>query len=364
MRIAQIAPTWISIPPVGYGGVEAIISFLTEELVKRGHEVTLFASGDSKTKARLFPVVDKAPGLSVESMQTFSNNMEYLFNMCMAIEKEKEFDLIHWHFGMDIAPIMLKSFTQTPSVVTIHNHFSPGYMKAIDNILEYYKDTKYFVSISDAHREHFPFEFIGTVYNGINVEDYDFNKTPQKYLVWLGRFIREKGADVAIQAALKLGLPIKLAAPEDSNEYFLKEVKPFLGEKNVEYVGEVDFKGKNELLKNAFALLSPISWDEPFGLVVPEANACGTPVVAYARGAMSEIIKEGMNGFTAQPDDFESLVSKIDQIVKMDEATYLKLRESCRSTALERFTIGKMVDGYEKVYQKIIEETNGKIIEG
>lgn len=351
MKIAQIAPIWISIPPHGYGGAEVIIKALSDELVNRGHNVTLFASGDSDTNAKLFSVIEKAPGLTSQTMLETGFNMKHLYNMFMALEKSAEFDLIHWHFSKDIAPIMFAPLTKTPSVITLHNHFGGNDVTEIAN---HYKNEKYFVSISNSHRKQFPFDFIGTVYNGIDVDQYDFNETPKNYLVWLGRFVKMKGPDIAIKIALKMKMPLKLAAPIEKGDYFTKEIEPYLGKDGIEYVGEVGPKEKNELLRNAVVFVNPISWEEPFGLVVPESNACGTPIVAYDRGSMPEIIQDGINGFTVKADDLDAMTETLQKIVDMPKEEYLEFRKSCRKFAQEKFTIAKMVDGYESVYQKII----------
>jgi glycosyltransferase involved in cell wall biosynthesis len=356
MKIAQIAPTWFSIPPQGYGGVEVVISELTEELVNRGHDVTLFASADSKTKAKLFSVIEKAPSNNPLRVDYMSLEMKYLYNMFMALEKQEEFDLIHWHFGKDIAPIMFASLAKTPSVITIHNHFNKFDTLDLSQLIKHYQKTKYFISISNSHRKEFPFEYIETVYNGIDINQYDYNDKPEDYLVWLGRFEKIKGPEIAIQIALKLNKPLKLAGPKDDSDFFKKEVEPYLGKNNIEYVGEVDLIKKNKLLGNAIALISPINWEEPFGLVVPEANACGTPVVAYKRGAMPEIIKDGVNGYSVVADDINAIIEVLVKIDNLPSEKKVLFRKSCRQYAENNFTISKMVDGYEKVYQKILNQ--------
>ena len=362
MKIPQIAPTWFSVPPHSYGGVEAIISELTEELTKRGHEVTLFASGDSKTQAKLFPVLEKAPGRNPLPVGEMSYEMKYLYNMFMALEKQEEFDLIHWHFGKDIAPIMFASLTKTPSVITIHNHFGDSDMADISEIMNHYQKLRYFVSISNSHRKHYPFDFIDTVYNGIDVKQFDYNEKSEKYFVWMGRFEKIKGPDVAIQIALKMKIPLKLAAPKDSTSFFKEEIEPYIGKNNIEYVGEVNLQEKNELLGKAMAFISPINWEEPFGLVVPESNACGTPIVAYARGAMPEIIKNDINGYCVEKDNIDEMINVLQKIINLPPEKYINLRKSCRRYAEENFTTSTMTDNYEKVYKKIIDLEKEKVL--
>lgn len=357
MKIAQIAPIWITIPPEKYGGAELIISLLTEELVKRKHDVTLFASADSKTKAKLVSVIRKAPGLTRQAMLDPGYNMKHLFNMFKVLEEADKFDLIHWHFSKDIAPIMFTPLIKKPSLITIHNHFGG---KDVSEVMNYYRHIKYFVSISNSHRKQFPFQFIDTVYNGIDFSDLKFNPRPKKYLVWLGRFAKMKGAHIAIKVALKLKMPLKLAAPRDNSVYFRKQIEPFLGKRGINYLGEVDSEEKNRLLRNAFAFLNPISWEEPFGLVVPEANACGTPIVAFRRGSMSEIIKNGVNGQCVKADDMFEMAQAVKDLSEMPEEEYTALRSSCRKFAEENFTATKMTDGYEKVYEKVLKDWHEK----
>lgn len=355
MKIAQIAPLWTSVPPKGYGGAEKIISLLTEELVKRNHQVTLFASGDSQTKGRLISVASTAPGLTKNAQSDIVNNMNHLFNMFLALEKSREFDLLHWHLSKDIAPIMFANQTQIPSIVTIHNHFYvEEEMPRLKNTFLHYKDFPHYISVSNYHRRFYPFNYLETVYNGIDLNEFDFEITPHDYMVWIGRFEFQKGVHTAIEAAIKLNIKLKIASPKDENDYFKKEVEPYLQNAEIEYVGEVNSIQRSELLKNAKIFLNPIQWDEPFGLVVPEANACGTPVIAFARGAMPELIKDGLNGFLIKPDDMNGMMNAIKRIYETPEDEYQAMRHACRKHVEENFTASKMVDGYERVYRKIL----------
>jgi glycosyltransferase involved in cell wall biosynthesis len=354
MKIAQVAPLWTSIPPIGYGGAEKIISLLTEELVKKNHDVTLFASGDSKTNAKLISGALNAPGLSKEAQTKIVNNMNHLYNMFLALESSSEFDIIHWHLSKDLAPLMFASQTKKPSIVTIHNHFYPEEMLEMQHIFDHFKNFKNCISISDYHQRYFPFKFLATIYNGINLNEFDFNPNPEDYMVWIGRFEAIKGVHLAIQAAIKTGKKLKIAAPKnDNDEFFIKEVLPYLNNPNIEYVGEVNPRERNELLKNAKVFLNPIQWDEPFGLVVPEANACGVPVIAYNHGAMKELINEGENGFIIDDDSFEEFLEKIENVYSLGENEYHKLRTNCRQKVEKNFTSQIMTDNYEKIYHKI-----------
>lgn len=353
MKIAQIAPIWTSIPPAKYGGAEKIISLLTDELVDRGHDVTLFAAGDSKTKAKLFSVCKDSPGLTKDAQMNIVNNMNHFFNMFEALEKQNDFDIIHWHLSKDITPIMFANITKTPSVITIHNHFYENEMKQMEPIFDHYKSFKNFVSISNFHRKYFPFNFLNTVYNGIDLNEFDFNDNPSDYMAWIGRFEYPKGIDTAIQAAMDLKIKLKIAAPQDDNSFFKEKVEPFLNNEFIEYVGEIDSIERNKLLKDAKVFINPIRWDEPFGLVVPEANACGTPVVAYGRGAMNEIIKENINGNVVEKDNYEALIGMIKKIYSLPEEEYKTLRKNSRKHVEENFTYQIMTKNYEKVYEKI-----------
>jgi len=353
MKIAQIAPVWTAIPPVGYGGAEKIISLLTDELVRKGHDVTLFASGDSKTKAKLVSVCDKSPGLSKEAQTSIVNNMNHIFNIFLSLEQEKDFDVMHWHVSKDLIPIMAANLSNKSSIITIHNHFYDEEMELMKHILDYYRKFPNFISVSNFHRRYFPYEFISTVYNGINLDEFDYNENPENYLVWIGRFESTKGVHLAIEAAIKLKIKLKLAGPKDENDYYEAKVKPYLNNEYIEYVGEVNVQERNALLRNAKLFLNPIFWDEPFGLVVPEANACGTPVVAARRGAMPELIEEGYNGFIVEPNNLEAIVEGIKKVYSLPPAEYLKLRYQSRKRVEEHFTYQKMTENYEKIYQKI-----------
>lgn len=356
MKIAQVAPVWTSVPPQKYGGAEKIISLLSDELVNNGHDVTLFASGDSRTEGKLYPVCEKAPGLSKDAQMNIVNNMNHFFNMFSVFEKQNDFDIIHWHLSKDIAPIMFANITKTPSLITIHNHFYDREMTQMEPIFEHYKNFPNFVSISNYHRKYFPFDFLETVYNGIDLKEFDFNENPDDYMAWIGRFEHQKGIDTAIKAAIELKIKLKIAAPLDENNFYLEYVKPFLENEYIEYIGEIGPEERNKLLQGAKLFINPIRWDEPFGLVVPEANACGTPVIAYHRGAMPEIIKENINGIIVPQDDFHALLSAIEKIYSMPENEYREFRVKARKHVEENFTYQIMTKNYEQVYQKILME--------
>lgn len=343
----MISTLWETTPPHLYGGTERIVSYVTEELVRRGHDVTLFATGDSKTKAKLISTYPRAlyrdgiPWTSYyDSLSLYSRAMEYSIN--------NNVDIIHSnapYYSLPFVPII-----QIPMIHTIHGNIGSDIV-AGDKIrmLEEFKNAN-FISISNSQRRIKKLNFVATVYNGIPIQAYDFKKEKGKYLVWLGRFTPVKGAKEAIKIALKLEMPLILAgkidwAVERDKSYFKQFVEPNLKGK-IEYIGEVAHKEKNKFLGNAYCLLNPLSWDEPFGLVPVEANACGTPVVAFARGAMPELVENGKNGFLVKPGDIDGMVGAVKKIGQIDRST-------CRRHVEENFTIEKMVDGYERVYEKI-----------
>lgn len=344
LKIAQVVSPWVTVPPEKYGGAELIVANLIEGLVENGHDVTLFASGDSKTKAHLVSVIASAPGLAKEALARVDNQMNTLETLLRAVELQKSFDVIHWHVSKDLAPMMLAAFVPKKSVVTFHNQFPTD---RLDHLYKKYQNASYYVSISRAQRRVIPVTFQETVYNGIDVRSFTFQPNPGKYLVWIGRFSPYKGAHHAIRVALETDLPLKLAGSIPRPLYFSKEIKPHLGKKGIEYVGEVNHEKKNELLGGALALLNPIDWEESFGLVVPEANATGTPAVAYARGAMPELIQDGVNGLLVQPNDIEGLVQATLRIRELS-------RQKARRYVEQHFDVAAMVNGYMKVYKQLL----------
>ncbi len=355
LKIAQIAPPWISVPPEKYGGTELVISHLTEELVKRGHQVTLFASGDSVTKAKLSSVYSKAlfkKGIS------WNNTFHFLLYASAVFEKIKDFDIIHNHFNY--WGLAFSHCAKIPMVTTYHGDFAtaeknPAKLKILKKF-----EKNFFVSISDSQRKFTKanLNFIATVYNGINPDEFKFNNKNKNYLVWLGRITEKKGIIEAIKAAKKAKIILKIAAKVDKShlpdvEFYNKKVRPLIDGKQIQYFGEVGSFKKNILLRNALALLSPIKWNEPFGLVMTEAMACGTPVIAFGEGSVPEIVKNGKTGFVVSPfnknkkPNIEGLVEAIKKVDQMD-------RRECRKRVEEKFAVEKMADGYEEVYRKIL----------
>jgi len=345
LKIAQLAPLRLPVPPKKYGGTELVISNLTEELVRRGHTVTLFASGDSKTKAKLVSILPNALNKFKESWKEllyFS-----LIHSSQVFEKANEFDIIHNHFGP--FGLAFSRLVKTPVVTTLHWDLS-SIRKWPDTYLalKKYKDN-FFVAISNSQRKLsvLNLNFVDVVYNGIDTRKFEFNPKPGKYLAWLGRIDPKKGILEAIEVAKKLRMKLKIGADIPLPEFFEKEVKPKIDGKEIQYLGELNHRQKVNLLKNALCLLNPIKWSEPFGLVMPEAMACGTPVVSFRRGSVGEIVKNGKTGF---------IVRNIDEMIKAVKKIEKIRREDCRRWVEREFSKEKMAESYEKVYLKILEQ--------
>lgn len=356
MKIVMISSLWERTPPEKYGGTERIVHHLTEELAKRGHDVTLFATGDSQTKAKLISVYPRA--LYRDGIP-WGEAYWPLINMAKAVEfaLKTKADIIHHHsqyYGYPFGPV-----SSTPIVHTHHGNID---VKIIEKgkiaILKAFKDN-YYVSISNNQRKPMPrLNWVATVYNGVDVGSFSVGLKPQKYLVWLGRFTYKKGPKEAIITAKKLNLPLLMGAKIEKNnvadfQYYQTEVKPLIDGRQIRYVGELNHQKKNQLMKNAYGLLNPINWDEPFGLVPIEANACGCPVVAFSRGSMPELIKNGVNGYLARAGDLHSMAESVKKISQID-------RGQCREWAEDNFSVEKMSSGYENVYQEVIQDFKRK----
>ncbi|MCC5627590.1 glycosyltransferase family 4 protein [Nostoc sphaeroides] len=340
MRIAQIAPLWERVPPPAYGGTELVVGLLTDELVQRGHEVTLFASGDSISLAKLVSVHPRA----VRHDRTIKDYSVYeMLNLASVYERAEEFDIIHSHVGY--GALSYTNLVTTPTVHTLHGTFTPDNEK----MFSFGKKQPY-VSISDSQREpRLGLNYQATVYNGIDVSSYNFHAQPEDppYLAFLGRMSPEKGAHLAIEIAKLAGWRLKMAGKIDAidAEYFEKEIKPHIDGKQIEYLGEANHAQKNALMGGAVATLFPITWREPFGLVMVESMASGTPVIAMKLGSTEEVISHGKTGFLC--NDIQECISAIDRAIKLD-------RYACRQYVEDRFSVQQMTDGYEAVYQQII----------
>lgn len=350
MRIAQIAPLWESVPPLAYGGIELIVSLLTDELVRRGHEVTLFATGDSTTNANLEFVCPRA--LRLDSQVKEPAAYETL-QLSRVYDRAAEFDIIHSHLGYAAMPYA--NFVKTPTVHTLHGIFSADGR----HLFREFRRQNY-VSISDAQREPMPdLNYLATVYNAIDVDQHRFFPEPQDppYLAFLGRLSPEKGPHHAIEIAKRTGLTLKMAGKVDvvDTDYFEREIAPHIDDRQIQFLGEANHHQKNQLLGGAIAMLFPITWREPFGLVMIESMAAGTPVIAMRMGSTSEVIVEGQTGFLA--DSVDDCVAAVHRLEQID-------RHVCRQHVDQNFGLKQMVDGYEAVYHYLLQERfsqNGRL---
>ncbi len=339
MRIAQVAPLHESVPPKLYGGTERIVHYLTEELVKKGHEVTLFASADSETSAKLVPCCPQSLRLAKNCQDRLAYHILMLEKV---IQKAEEFDLIHFHIDYLHFPLM--RLIDTPHLTTLHGRLD------IPDLIPLYREFNDMplVSISNHQRKPLPFvNWIGTVYHGLPKELYRFYAKPGKYLAFLGRISPEKRPDRAIQIAERAGMKLLIAAKVDEadRKYYESVIKPMLKSPWVEFIGEIGDKEKNEFLGKAYALLFPIDWPEPFGLVMIESMACGTPVIAWRCGSVPEVIEEGISGF---------IVESIEEAVEALEKVKNIKRILCRKAFEKRFTAERMAEDYLKLYHELI----------
>ena len=338
MRIAQVAPLYESVPPKTYGGTERVVSWLTEELVRQGHEVTLFASADSLTTARLVPCCPESLRLSNGCIDQLAHH----FVQIEKVLKEKdEFDLIHFHTDYLHFPVSGRdSYTH---VTTLHGRLD------IPDLVPLYQvyGRMPVSSISDAQRRPLPhLNWQGTVHHGFPPETYRPRFRDGKYLAFLGRTSPEKGLDRAIEIARRAGMPLKIAAKVDKadQEYFDMCIKPLLDFPEVEYLGEIGYPEKNKFLADAAALLFPIAWPEPFGIVMIEAMACGTPVIAYPFGSVPEVVRDGVSGCIVS--DLESAVAAVRRIRELD-------RKKVRKYFEQRFTAVRMTEDYLRIYERL-----------
>jgi glycosyltransferase involved in cell wall biosynthesis len=340
MRIAQISPLIESVPPKLYGGTERIVSYLTEELVRQGHEVTLFASGDSETAAELVSCAPQALRLAqVPDAQPYT---------VMQLEKIRrrggDFDIAHFHSDFFHFPLVRS--LGTPSVTTLHGRLDlPFYRLLLDEFPE-----MPLVSISDDQRRMLQAQWVATVLHGLPKDLYSFSAAGEGgYLAFLGRISPEKRPDRAIEIAKRAGVPLKIAAKVDKVDqtYFDETIRPLITGSGVEFIGEVNDSEKQAFLGGASALLFPIDWPEPFGLVQIEAMACGTPVVAWRRGSVPEVIDEGVSGF---------MVEDIDQAVEAVHKARSLSRQAVRDRFEKRFTIERVAHDYVRVYNSLAAE--------
>lgn len=334
MKIAILSSIHWRTPPRKYGPWELIASYIAEGMVKKGHQVTLYATGDSLTKGQLKWI---CPRPIFEDPNLEPKVYQYL-HTSLVFEEAEQYDIIHNHY--DAYPLCFSKLVKTPVVTTIHGFSSPQ----VTEIFKKYSNS-YLVSISLADRKHAPdLNYLGNVYHGLPINEYEFNDKPENYWFFIGRISPEKGIHLAVKLIKKLGLRFKIAGLIQDQKYFDNEIKPFLDEK-IEFLGTVSEEEKKDLLKNALGFLHLNTYPEGFGLTLIEAMACGTPVIGMNHGSIPEVIEDQKTGYVVNTlEEAELAIKKIDQIVRKD----------CRERVEKYFTVEKMVDEYEKIYQKII----------
>src|SRR4051812_12539391 len=338
MRIAQIAPLHEAVPPKLYGGTERVVSYLTEELVAQGHDVTLFASGDSVTSATLEPIWPRALRLDPAIRDPIAPHM---LLMEAARRKADEFDVLHFH--MDYWSFSLFGRQRTPFVTTMHGRLDLAELQPVFNTFPHVP----IVSISDSQRRPLPqARYIATVHHGLPENLLTPQPAKQEYLAFLGRIAPEKGPDKAIRIARACGIPLKIAAKVDRVDqvYFDTVIRPMLAEGGVEMIGEINDAQKPEFLSGAIGLLMPIDWPEPFGLVMIEAMACGTPVIAFNRGSVPEIVEPGLRGFIVE--DERGAIGAVNHLARLS-------RKRVRQRFETRFTARRMAEDYLNIYRSL-----------
>lgn len=337
MRIAILSPVAWRTPPVHYGPWEQMASNVAEGLVKRGWDVTLFATGNSRTNGTLQYI---CPEGYEENKELDAKVMECM-HISLLMEQADEYAIIHNHF--DFLPLTYSRLIRTPIVTTIHGFSSPR----IIPVYERYNDIGHYVSISDSDRSS-RLQYAATVYNGIQQDNFSFNDQPEDYLLFFGRIHPHKGAADAIAIARQTGHRLIMAGIIQDEAYFNEKVKPHVDGEQITYIGSVGGDARNRLLGRAKALLHPIYFEEPFGLSVAEAMMCGTPVIAYNRGSMPELIRHGETGFLAGGMD-----EAAEQVTALPDIK----RRQCREWSMAQFSVKKMVDDYIKVYEKVLMQT-------
>ena len=340
MKIAQVAPLYESVPPKLYGGTERVVSYLTEELAKQGHDVTLYASGDSQTSARLRSVCDRA--LRLEGGKLLSPLAHHLHLIETVVREADDFDVVHFH--LDYLPFSQIRWLRIPALTTLHGRLD------IPDLYPLFRefDDMRLISISDAQRAPMPWaNWAATVHHGLPADLHEPNFSPGEYVAFLGRISPEKRVDRAIEIARQARIPLKVAAKIDDADrsYFESEISDILANSDVEFIGEIGEAEKTNLLGHASALLFPIDWPEPFGLVMIEAMACGTPVIAFRGGSVAEIIDDGVTGFIVE--SMEEAVEALRRIPSLD-------RQACHQRFLERFTSRRMCLDYLAAYEREI----------
>jgi glycosyltransferase involved in cell wall biosynthesis len=339
MRIAQVAPLYESVPPKLYGGTERVVSYLTEELVRQGHDVTLFASADSETTADLRRLRERA--LRLEGSKIVDPLAHHIRMVEAVAQEASEFDVVHFHIGYLHFPVTRRQ--RLSAVTTLHGRLD---IPDIHPLFREFPDMN-LVSISEAQRTPVKWaNWVGTVHHGLPTDLYAAKEQPGKYLAFLGRISPEKRVDRAIEIAKRVGMPIKIAAKIDAadQQYFETKIRHLMNDPLVEFIGEIGQHEKNEFLGNAYALMFLIDWEEPFGLVMVEAMACGTPVIAWRMGSVPEVLDQGVTGQIVE--NMEQAVQVVEEAGKMD-------RRLIRRVFEERFSATRMAREYVNIYLKI-----------
>ncbi len=353
MKIGIVGSIWLNTPPKKYGGTEDVIYNLVNGLTVHGHEVVLFGPGTSKVKAKVFPTVKKP----LRDMGVEWKNSNYpLFHITEAFDRAEskvggpdEFDILHVHLNKssDYIGLPLALASKTPVLFTLHFQLPDKKIKADRYIILNKYRALPFTTISNAQRKPLVLNYLATVYNSLDLRKFPFSELPGTYLTWLGKINPLKGTREAILAARRAGIKIYIMGAVDKGvpemlSYYENEVKPLLDDKHAVWLGEVSHNEKTSILSGAKALLNPIQWEEPFGLVMVEAQAAGTPVISFNRGAAPEVIADGKTGFLV--DHVDEMVDKIKNVDTLS-------RRACREWVEEKFTIEQMVLGYEKAYK-------------
>ena len=351
MRIAQVAPLWERVPPPAYGGTELVVSRLVDGLVRRGHDVTLFATADSNTLGNLVPGAPNA--LRIAGVTPNEYNIYDLMQLSRVIEQANQFDIVHFH--VDASALPIANLLKVPCVHTIHGILTP----LVEQLFVQNRHQN-FISISNSQRRNdLSLNYVGTVYNGIDPDTYVFHEKPSDppYLAFLGRMSPEKGPHLAIEIAKRSGWHLKMAGKVDRAdvEFYKTQVEPLIDGEQIVYLGEANHQEKSVIMGGAVATLCPLTWREPFGLVMTESMVCGTPVIAIALGSAPELIVDGKTGFLCK--DVDECVAALDRIGEID-------RQACRDHVEQNFSSRNMIEGYETIYRNLLDarfKSNGRL---